>query len=318
MSWPRQTAVAVALSAAAIASGAAVAGCRLGTGPNQRGAATLVVTRDFGGQRLAAGRQEPIRGGETVMRFLQRTAHVKTAYGGNFVTEIDGLKSRGGGQQDGQHDWFYYVNGVEAGVGAGAKPLSKGDCVQWDYHDWSAAMRVPAIVGCFPEPFVNGIDGRRLPVRVNCGAATSVCDTVEQLLDAVGVAAGVSALGVVQGKDVLRVVVAPWRQAKLDPAARLLGGGPRASGVYARFVGEQRANLQLLDPHGRFVRTLGAGTGLVAATRRGGDQPTWFVIGTDDQGTERAAQLLSVRTLRDSFALAITKRGPERLPVLSR
>ena len=43
-----------------------------------------------------------------------------------------------------------------------------GDRVWWDRHDWSAATRVPAVVGSFPEPFVHGIDGKRLPVRVEC------------------------------------------------------------------------------------------------------------------------------------------------------
>ena len=29
-------------------------------------------------------------------------------------------------------------------------------------------MRVPAIVGAFPEPMRHGIEGKRLPVRVEC------------------------------------------------------------------------------------------------------------------------------------------------------
>ena len=35
-----------------------------------------------------------------------------------------------------------------------------GDRVQWDFRDWGAAMRVPAIVGAFPEPFLQRAQGR--------------------------------------------------------------------------------------------------------------------------------------------------------------
>ena len=50
------------------------------------------------------------------MRLLQRKYDVKTRYGGGFVQEIDGVA---GGREDGRRvDWFYYVNGIEATVGA--------------------------------------------------------------------------------------------------------------------------------------------------------------------------------------------------------
>ena len=37
-----------------------------------------------------------------------------------------------------------------------------------DRHDWGATMRVPAVVGSYPEPFVHGAGGKRLPVRIEC------------------------------------------------------------------------------------------------------------------------------------------------------
>ena len=38
---------------------------------------------------------------------------------------------------------------------------------------------MPAVVGSFPEPFLNGIGGKRLPVRVECtDVAGSACRTV--------------------------------------------------------------------------------------------------------------------------------------------
>ena len=93
-----------------------------------------------------------------MLRLLESRFEVEKRYGGRFVQAIDGVEGQGAG---GVADWFFFVNGVESEVGAAEYELSPGDRVQWDYRDWGAAMRVPAIVGAFPEPFVHGFDGRR-------------------------------------------------------------------------------------------------------------------------------------------------------------
>ena len=146
----------------------AVAGCGFGEGAT-RGDVTLTVTRDFGGQALHEGvEEETATEGDTVMRLLQDRYEVDTRYGGGFVQEIDGI---GGGRADGRRvDWFYYVNGIEAPVGAAERRVTAGERVWWDHHNWEAAQRVPAVVGSFPEPFVTGLEGKRFPVRLVCAA----------------------------------------------------------------------------------------------------------------------------------------------------
>ena len=111
------------------------------------------------------------------MSLLMRNFSVSTRYGGGFVQSIDGLA---GGQEDGQPvDWFYYVNGVEASDGAAARNVHPGDRIWWDRHDWSVTDSIPAVVGSFPEPFLNGIGGKRLPVRIECASVGSdPCRTV--------------------------------------------------------------------------------------------------------------------------------------------
>src|SRR5207248_2028612 len=126
------------------------------------GAIELRVTRDFGIRALGPpARRDSVRESDTVMRFLQAERRVTTRYGGGFVQSIDGLAGSGSAQRD----WFYYVNGSEASVGAADFGLSPGDVVQWDYHDWTATQHVPAIVGAYPEPFLHGQEGKRLPTR---------------------------------------------------------------------------------------------------------------------------------------------------------
>src|ERR1043166_6179641 len=65
--------------------------------------------------------------------------------------------------------------------------VCSSDLIWWDHHDWSATMRVPAVVGSFPEPFSSGIGGRRLPVRIVCLQAEAACDEVETRLHDAGI-----------------------------------------------------------------------------------------------------------------------------------
>jgi hypothetical protein len=157
---PRRPAALLALLGALAAL---TAGCGAGAGEKPAGT-RLTVTQEFGARAAKRLDAPKVSGSETVMRLLQRNAKVTTRFGGGFVQSIDGVA---GGRSGGRPvDWFYYVNGVEASEGAAAKRLNPGDRVWWDRHDWGAAQRVPAVVGSFPEPFLHGIGGRRLPVRI--------------------------------------------------------------------------------------------------------------------------------------------------------
>jgi hypothetical protein len=247
------------------------------------------------------------------MSLLTRNAKVGTRYGGGFVQSIDGLA---GGHEHGRPvDWFYFVNGVEAAKGAASTKLHPGDHVWWDRHDWGTTDDVPAVVGSFPEPFLNGLEGKRLPVRVECAqVGGQACSTVTKRLRAQDVPAAVSALGSGAGAtETLRVAVGPWARLSGEASLRELKEGPQASGVYARFSGDGGA-LALLDERGRTVQTLAAGAGLIAATRSGEDAPVWAVTGTDEAGVDAAAQAFDAATLHARFAVAVGPQGPLALP----
>jgi hypothetical protein len=297
-----------------VLAAAVAGGCGLGAGDSKQGGATLLVTRDFGSRQIGTGDEDPIRGGETVMRMLQRGFDVQTRYGGGFVQSINGVA---GGREGGRPvDWFYYVNGILADHGAAAHKLAAGDRIWWDHHDWGAAQDIRAVVGAFPEPFLSGADGKRLPVRLDCAAdAAKICDEVAKRLSDVGVKAGRSAAGGFGGVGVLRIKVGRWSDVRNDPALRRLEGGPRVSGVFARPTpaGDQIA---LLDADGKVARTLGPGGGLVAATRLGGEAPTWVVTGTDAVGVAAAAAQRQEDALRQNFAIAVEEGRPTALPLM--
>jgi hypothetical protein len=297
----------------ALAALCALAGCGLGPGSTPKGV-QLTVTRDFGARVLYGASAPKVVGQETVMSLLQRNVSVSTRYGGGFVQGIDGLQ---GGTQAGEpHDWFYYVNGVEATKGAAETSVHAGDRVWWDWHDWSQTEQVPAVVGSFPEPLLAGIAGMRYPVRVECAdPSAAACGTVLTRLHAVGVPAAVAALSGGEGPAILRVLVGPLSAIGGDPSVKVIAQGPRASGVYARFTAEGSA-IELLNADGQTTRTLGAGVGLVAATRYREEAPVWIVTGTDVAGVGRAADALDETALRDKFALALEGSGASvALPV---
>ncbi len=292
-----------------------LAGCGFGAGEST-GDVSLTVTRDFGASSLHEGvDQEKASEGDTVMRLLQRKYDVETRYGGGFVQEIDGVA---GGRESGRRaDWFYYVNGIEAPVGAAERRVSAGERVWWDHHAWDAAQRVPAVVGSFPEPFKTGLEGKRFPVKIVCAgdADDRSCDEVQKRLEDAGVKSLSRApLEQSPGEEVLRLLVGRWADVRRDAVARRLEGGPETSGVYARptTTGD---SIVLLDEDGRPVRTLRAGGGLVAATSVQAQAPTWVVTGTDDVGVAAAAAALTGDRLEQHFALAVDQGQDVPLPV---
>lgn len=293
--------IAALVAAGAACAALAAAGCGVGAG-EKVGEASLRITRDYGAVEVAALTEE-VRESDTALRLLDRSAEITTRYSGRFVQSIDGIE---GGREDGRlYDWFYSVNGVEPSVGAAEFSLGAGDRVWWDHRDWAAAMRIPANVGSFPEPFLHGYEGERHPVYVQCLAARG-CKRIEAALRELGVEPAGR-----REPDAIRVVSGPWGRVRRDPAAALIEQGPQASGVFARFV-PAGSSWRLLgldaDAHPAFAA--GAGAPLVAATRRGEDPPVWVLTGTDEAGARAAQLLFNRRALLGKYAV-----GPQGRPV---
>ncbi|MDQ2675685.1 MAG: DUF4430 domain-containing protein, partial [Actinomycetota bacterium] len=210
---------------AAMAAAAIGAGCGLGPGDSTDGEATLTVTRDYGAQELLEATASDPSESETVMRLLDREADIETRYGGGFVQSIEGISGSVSGGRS--LDWFFFMNGVESSIGAADTTVSAGDRVWWDYRDWTAAMRVPAVVGSWPEPFLQASAGpERLPVRVVCAGRKPPCEAAEDALADSGVSAVVTPLDKEETSPSLRLVVGELEEIGADPAARLIERGP--------------------------------------------------------------------------------------------
>jgi hypothetical protein len=246
---------------------------------------------------------------ETVIRFLDGQADITTRYGGGFVQSINGLAGTG------DSDWFFYVNGIESPIGSADVQVKGGDRIWWDYRNWTATMSVPAVVGSWPEPFAQASTDHPKPVAVECLGVRPACEEVSRRLSDAGAKASIVAAGKASAGGP-RVLVGTWPKVSSDPAVDQLRG-PASTGVFATFKGATPGHSRLvgLDETGDPARTFGAGTGLVAALRGSGDEPTWIVTGSGGSGVRRAAGALDSNSLADRYAVAATPGGTVPLPV---
>jgi hypothetical protein len=287
---------AVVVAALAVAA----TGCGLGPGESSPGVATLTVTHDYGVEPVLTASEESPAAAETVIRFLDRAAEITTRYGGGFVESIDGTA---GEIADGRsRDWFFFVNGIESPRGGAEVSVRGGDRIWWDYRDWTDAMRAPAVVGSWPEPFLQASSetAERSPVVVECLGAAGPCDEVGERLEAEGVTVGGP------GDEASpRVLVGPWDKVRSDPVAAQLGEDPATSGVFARFEADGGGwDLLALDERADEAERIEGAGGLVAGLRRGEEPATWVVTGTDAPGLENAVALLDADDLAGHYAIA--------------
>ena len=296
-------AVATALLGAALAT----AGCGLGPGEDV-GSVELTVTREYGATPMLQSSVDA-RESDTVMRVLEGEAEIETRYGGGFVQTIDGV-SQQQGSGDGPYDWFFYVDGMESPIGAAEYELEGEERIWWDYRDWSATNHVPAVVGSWPAPFVDGVGGKRYPVVVECREGGDACGNAREALEREGVEVAPGA-----PKQAIRVLVGPWQRLRTDPTAKLIEAGPGESGVFADFEASGDGyEAVALDEEGARARRLGLDAGVVAATSRYGAPPVWVVTGGTAAAVETAAEALEAESLRDRYAVAIEDGKVTPLP----
>lgn len=301
-SWRPASAAAVAVTV--------LAGCGVGAGKAPTGV-QLRVTDDFGRVPMFDSAQPKIEGEDTVVRLLQRNLPIETTTGGTFISSIDGLA--GGETQDGRSAyWQYFRNGVLENRGAGSVRPGDGDRIWWDRFDGRQA-RVTAVVGSFPAPFVDGFDGQRLPVRLECAPrASAACDSAAAQLKAAGVTATRVEIAPDAKPTALRILVGAWNDVRKDPIAGRLERGPKISGVPAT---PSVSGLRPQRTDGRDLAAIPRGWGLIAATRTAREAPTWVVTGPTAKDAQTAAAGLRPADLAGRFAVLYRGERAQALPV---
>ena len=285
--------LALAAGVVFVLAAALATGCGGASRSNDRDGFAITVTRDFGATSVTELKQQPLPAQPGLDQILAR-------YGRPRARES------------------LFVNGIAANRPVAELELHGGDRVWLDQHDSTMPTKVSAVIGSFPEPFLHGIDGKRLPVRVECDDPSGgPCTAVAGKLVELGVVAGRSVISRSAADASLRVLVGPWKRLRgREFEADSIDAGPRSSGVFARFDGGGE-RLVVLDTGGRPARTLGAGTGFIATTAAPQRQPVWFVTGTDDAGVAAAARAFDESVIADRFALAVSRDLPVAVPLPS-
>lgn len=281
---------------------------------------SLLITRDFGRQSLMDNKA-PITGRGTILDVLQSQAQVETKWDGSFVNGINGLQANSGGLSGKRTDWFFFINGICADVGASDYHPQSGDMVWWDYRLWGDMGTMnAAVIGCYPGPFIHGYRGSISPTTVMSSAANqSLSQKLQSALKSQGVTAVQSSTlsnELLQNRAGPVVVLGTWDELKQLPALDSLNKSYRKTGVSVHFVDN---GVELLDGRSNVARQSGLGTGIIAATGSGLGDPKvlWLIVGTDAEGLNSAVDLLVNRPaqIRGFYQAAVISGSAVRLPL---
>ena len=312
---------------------AVLCGCSTGTlppagdeNPNQppsvqKPTVKIVVTTNFGKEVMLEQTIE-IEPDTSALEALKRVATVETKYGGNFVDAINGISSRYMGGSGSKKDWLWYMNGVSSNIGANDYVLEDGDIEHWDFRDWSYQQFIPAIIGEFPHPFLNGYQGKVKPTTIvyeewfqDC--AQLLIETLSEL--GVGELSAVTHNQLPKASQEQHNLIVLGRQ---DNELILeLNNLHKKLGFYTYF---NDGKLVVLDAEGEVASEYGAGSGLIQATQNpwnpkgvgAGENVVWMISGTDDEGVRKAVQALtsSSSDLRYAYAAVVIEQSAIKIP----
>lgn len=284
--------------------------------------ARVLVTKDFG-QELLVDKMVDLEETTTALDALERAADVETGYGGGFVNGINGLNSDYTGTQSSKTDWFWYVNGMQAKVGAADYTLRPGDVEHWDFHSWEWHYAVPAVIGDFPEPFLHGYAGKAAPTLIVCDPGFE--QEVESLAEKLAVL-GIkevyiktpSELGT--DKTECNVMIIATADSELIEELNSDRLWNRA-GFFARL---QSGKIVTYGSKGKVSAEYGPGCGLIQATQNpwnpkgigACENVVWMISGVDDAGVKAAAGTLTegYADFRLAFGAVVSGEDTTKIP----
>jgi len=298
--------------AAVVALAVLLSGCRPPT--SEQIEVRVIVSHDFGNEALL-DELVMVDNGSSALDALEEVASVETAYGGGFVTAINGTSSAAG------EDWFFYVNGILTNVGARGYALRQGDVERWDFHTWGFCSFVSALIGDFPEPFRHGYGGEVSPTVVVYppGLENEAGDVAARLAQlGVGNVSTVTAAELSpEDKGRCNLILLGARDCELVAEVNQLRD---ELCFYAYFEGGE---LLLLDSRGEVAEEYGAGCGLIQASQNpwnpsgiGACQSVvWVISGTDEAGVRNAVDVLVNHSAELGHAFGAVIAGGEVIKV---
>ncbi|RKD21439.1 protein of unknown function [Caminicella sporogenes DSM 14501] len=297
-----------------------ISGCGSKNGSSLNGQAVLVVTKNYG-KDVIFDKKVKIDKNYTVMDILEENLQVGTKWGGDFVSEINGIKSDNGGVSGKRQDWFYFVNGVCADTGASEYEVKSQDIVWWDYHPWENMNSAnSAVIGCFPEPFIHGY--RNKPNKVIIMASTDNLDLANSLKDSI-LSKGAENIEVKKLDENLikdrlgpTIVIGQWDEIKKLNYINNLNEEYKKSGINVHFKDEK---IELLKYDGTAVKKIKENAGVITAVGEGlgDDKPLWLIVGIDSKGLDKAVNLLvnNPEKIKNMYSAVVTSEEIISLPI---
>lgn len=282
--------------------------------PGKDIAAELLVTSEFGDEVLFnQSINTPDK--STILEFLEANTKVKTSSQGGFVESIDGL----GGEENSQKAWFYYINGVSASKGAAELKLNAGDKIWWDYHSWADVPLYNAVIGSYPQPFVQSENNSILTTNEYEDLAVDLKNYFKTLANTNFDIDELTNKSIVDRKGPT-ILIGTWDNIKEMKYIAQLNNSSNKAGLNVWF---DQGNTHLFNETGDIVRTYADNCGVLLAYDEGIDStyPVWLIIGNDREILENIVELLIEKPemLKGKYGLAISPESEEiiALPIIS-
>jgi Domain of unknown function (DUF4430) len=291
---------------------------------SEQASATIRITKDFGHETVLFA-QVPVKEGDTVMDILNNSGTtITTSYNGGFVESIAGIASQYqvGDATSKKVDWFYYVNGLMAEVGAAEYPVFPGDQIWWDYHTWETEIQSPALIGNYPHPFVKGLGEEPAPeitVMYTAGYQQQAENIVSSLKDIrPAIKEPVSWDEQQFSKESALILVGDTQSLRKSQQVTAIFDHRDIHGLYAHI---EAAAIQTYDQAGQPAEVYNQpGTGLLVSTLNMQNRlPIWIVTGIDEAGLEQAIRRMSPadsQQIEGFFGAILTDEEIIRLPII--
>lgn len=275
---------------------------------------TILVTRDYGREIIEEKTIVP-NDDDTVMDLMQDNFDVETAYGGGFLNSINGLASgytgEGNSSKKGRKmDWFYYINGVMAEVGADQYNAKDANTISWDFHDWGGIMYVKTRIDAWPER----LDGRNVEISWSSGFKAEAAKIKSLAQNAGGSVIDTDAESMnMDDLDKDAIFVGTWEDALNNKFIGKAFENRDRAGLYTTFSDE---GLLIFDDGGNITGSFETGAIIVAIQKSyGSEAAVLIVIGNENSLVKKAVDIfMDEESMKGAFGLAVTEDGVYSAP----
>ncbi|MFH1856782.1 MAG: DUF4430 domain-containing protein [Candidatus Omnitrophota bacterium] len=248
---------------------------------------TLWITENF--NQICLLDKETLFENGSVADILEKNTQVKSDFGGNFITSINGIEINAPEKES----WFYYLNGVLSDVGAKQCVPESGSIIWWDFHSWDNNVYINAVIGAYPQPFLNGIEGNLKTVILYAASVEKKAGILKKSLEEKGVREVDIELcrRVSCAREAMFIIMGKWRDLSEFEFVKDIFKNYRRLNI---FVGMEENKLGIMDTSFNVIEEFEKAS-VITAVKIGFGKTRkiiWFITGTDDKSVNEAVDVL--------------------------